>query len=167
MIFLDDVRVCFGVLENLCTETVLYKFYQLGPGRCADARTCGRERNDEFSVFVHNAERPDGTVEGFIFGLQDAAAIWVQERAGNFFFGVGGAVAAKNYLTVAELPHHAVFIGLAEFFDDFGRKQWRFPEALPAERAAELACGALAFGENRRKHYSPTTTWHLSRTVCG
>ena len=177
MIFLDNVRMHFGVLENLCTETVLYKFYQLRPGRCADSRACGRKRDDEFVVFVHDAERPDGTVEGFIFGLQDAAAIWVQERAGNFFFGVVGAVIVfKNkavgtvFLRVvncAELPHHAVFVRLAQFFHDFGREKRRFPEALPAEGAAELAGGALTFGENRRKHYSPTTTWHLSRTVCG
>ena len=135
----------FGVFENFFTETILDKFYQLGTGRCADSRTCGSERDDEFAVFVHDAERPDGTVEGFVFGLQDAAAIWVQEGAGNFFFGVVGAVAAKNYLTVAKLPHHAVFVRLAQFFNDFGREKRRFPEALPAERAAELACGTGFF----------------------
>lgn len=59
----------FGVFENLIAETILDKFYQLAPGRCADSRACGRKRDDEFAVFVHDAERPDGTVEGFIFGL--------------------------------------------------------------------------------------------------
>ena len=135
----------FGVFKNLIAETILDKFYQLGTGRCADAWTRGSERNDEFAVFIHDAERPDGTVEGFVFGLQDAAAIWFQEGAGNFFFGVVGAVSAKNYLTVAELPHHAVFIGFAEFFDDFGREQRRFPKTLPTEGAAELACGTGFF----------------------
>ena len=78
----------------------------------------------------------------------------VQEGAGNFFFGVGGFVAAKDNLTVAEFPHHAVFIRLAEFFNDFGREQRRFPETLPAERAAEFAGGALTFGEDGGKHIS-------------
>ena len=56
-------------------------------------------------------------------------------------FGIGGFVPTKDNLTIAELPHHAVFVGLAEFFNDFGREQRRFPEALPAEGAAELAGG--------------------------
>lgn len=69
----------------------------------------------------------------------------VQEGAGNFFFGVTSFVAAKDNLTVAELPHHAVFIGLAEFFNDFEREKRGFPETLPAEGTAELAGGALFF----------------------
>ena len=72
----------------------------------------------------------------------------VQEGAGNFFFGVIGFVAAKDNLTVAELPHHTVFVGLAEFFGDFRREKRGFPETLPAERAAELAGGAGLFGED-------------------
>ena len=67
----------------------------------------------------------------------------VKEGAGNFFFGVVGAVVVLEdkavgavFLRVvncAELPHHAVFVRLAEFFNDFGREQRRFPETLPAE----------------------------------
>ena len=160
----------FGVLENLIAEAVLYEIYEGLARNRADAWARGRERNDEFTILVHNAERPngaverlvfglqdagsgryvpgfsDGTVEGFIFGLQDAAAIWVQERAGNFFFGVVGAVAAKNYLTVAELPHYAVFVWMAEFFYDFGREKRSFPETLPSERTAEFACSTGGFG---------------------
>ena len=78
----------------------------------------------------------------------------VQEGAGNFFFGVGGFVSAKDNLTIAELPHHAVFVRLAEFFNDFGREQRRFPKALPAERAAEFAGGTTGFRENLREHFS-------------
>ena len=150
----------FGVFKNLIAEAVFYEFGESLAWNRADAWTRGSERDDEFAVFVHDAERPDGTVEGFIFGLQDAAAIWVQERAGNFFFGVVGAVIVFEdeavgavflwVVNCAELPHHAVFIGLAEFFDDFGREQRRFPEALPAEGAAELACGAGFARKNSR-----------------
>ncbi len=167
----------FGVFENLIAETIFYEFGENSARNRADARARGSERDDEFSVFVHDAERPNGTVEGFVFGLQDAAAIWVQERARNFFFGVVGAVIvfknkAVRILQIAripplvhilsrtsilflarngcKLPHHAVFIGLAEFFDDFGREQRRFPEALPAEGAAELAGGAGFARKNSR-----------------
>ena len=152
--------MCFSVFENLIAEAVPYEIYEGLARNRADAWTRGRERDDEFAVFTHDAERPNGAVERLVFGLQDAAAFRVQEGAGNFFFGVVGAVIVfKNkavgtvFLRVvncAELPHHAVFIGLAEFFDDFGREQRRFPEALPAERAAELAGGAGFAGKNSR-----------------
>ena len=135
----------FGVFENLIAEAILYKFNQLGPGCRADARACGCERDDEFAIFVHDAERPDGAVEGLVFALQDAAFVRVQEGAGHFFFGVVGAVAAKDNLTVAELPHYAIFIGLAQLFHDLRREKRGFPKALPAEGAAELAGGALFF----------------------
>ena len=72
----------------------------------------------------------------------------VQKGAGNFFFGVTSFVAAKDNLAVAKLPHHAVFVGLAEFFGDFRREKRGFPKTLPAEGAAELAGGALTFGED-------------------
>ena len=130
-----------GVFENLIAEAVLYEIYEGLVRDRADTWACGRERDDEFTVFTHDAERPNGAVEGLVFGLQDAAAFRVQEGAGNFFFGVTSFVAAKDNLTVAEHPHHAVFIGFAQFFNDFGREQRRFPEALPAEGAAELAGG--------------------------
>ena len=79
----------------------------------------------------------------------------VQESAGNFFFGVGGAIfvfedeaTSAGFLRVvncAELPHHAVFIGLAQFLDYFGREKRGFPEALTPEGATELAGGTLFF----------------------
>ena len=79
----------------------------------------------------------------------------VQECAGHFFFGVVGAVIVfeneatrAGFLRVvncAELPHHAVFVRLAEFFHDFGREKRSFPEALTSEGAAELASSALFF----------------------
>ena len=79
----------------------------------------------------------------------------VQECAGHLFCGVGGTViifeneaTRAGFLRVvdcAELPHHAVFIGLAEFFGDFRREKRRFPEALTPERTAELAGSALFF----------------------
>ena len=103
----------FGVFKDFFAEAILYKFNQLGPGCRADAWARGSERDDEFAIFTHDAERPDATVEGFVFRLQDAAFVRVQEGAGNFFFGVVGAVAAKDDLTVAELPHYAVFVSFA------------------------------------------------------
>ena len=136
----------FGVLENLIAEAVLYEIYEGLARNRADAWARGRERNDEFTILVHNAERPNGAVEGLVFALQDAAVFRVQEGAGNFFFGVVGAVAAKNYLTVAELPHYAVFVWMAEFFYDFGREKRSFPETLPSERTAEFACSTGGFG---------------------
>ena len=154
-IFLYDVRVLFCVCKNLFAETRFYEFGKSLAWNRTDARACGRKRDDEFAVFIHDAERPNGTVERFVFGLQDAAAFWVEEGAGNFFFGVGGTVIVfeneatrAGFLRVnnrAELPHHAVFVGLAQFFHDFGREKRRFPKALPAEGAAELAGGALFF----------------------
>ena len=147
-IFLHDVRVRLGVFKDFFAETVFYEIDECLTWDFADAWACGRERDDEFTVFIHNAERPDATVEGFVFRLQDAAAFRVQEGAGNFFFGVTSFVAAKDDLAVAKLPHHAIFVGFAEFFNDFGREERRFPEALPAEGAAELAGGTGLFGED-------------------
>ena len=154
-VFLDNVRVRFGVFENLIAETVPYEIYESLARNRADAWARGRERDDEFAVFTHDAERPNGAVERLVFGLQDAAFVRVKKRAGNFFFGVVGAVIVfKNKATgavflrvvnCAELTHHTVFVRFAEFFHDFGREQGRFPEALPAEGAAELAGGALFF----------------------
>lgn len=137
-----------GVFKNFIAETVFYEIDESLTWNCADARACRRKRDDEFAVFIHDAERPDATVEGLVFGLQDAAFVRVEEGAGHFFFGITSFVAAKDNLTVAELPHHAVFIRLAEFFNDFGREQRRFPEALPAEGAAELASDATGFRED-------------------
>ena len=141
-----------GVFKNLIAEAVFYEIDECMTWNCADAWARGCERDDEFAIFIHNAERPNGAVEGLVFGLQDATFLRVQEGAGHFFFGIGGFVSAKDNLTVAELPHHTVFVRLAEFFNDFGREQRRFPEALPAEGAAEFAGGALVFGENGGKH---------------
>ena len=143
-----------GVFENFIAEAVFYEIYDGLARNRADARACRRESDDEFAVFTHNTEWPDATVEGFVFRLQDAAAFRVQEGAGNFFFGVTTFVAAKDNLTVAELPHHTVFVRLAEFFNDFGWEQRCFPEALPAEGATELAGGALFFGKDGGKHIS-------------
>ena len=144
-VFFDNVRVCLGVFKNLIAEAVFYEIDECLTWNCADARACRRERDDEFTVFIHNAERPDATVEGFVFRLQDAAFVRVQEGTGDLFFGGTSFVAAKNNLTVAKLPHHAVFIGFTEFFHDFGREKRGFPEALPTEGTAELAGGALFF----------------------
>jgi len=143
-----------GVFENFIAEAVFYEIDECLTWNCADAWACRRERDDEFTVFIHDAEWPDATVEGFVFRLQDAAFVRVQEGTGDLFFGVGGFVAAKDNLTVAELPHHAVFIGLAEFFNDFGREQRRFPKALTPERTAELTDSATGFRENLREHFS-------------
>ncbi len=167
----------FGVFKNLIAEAVFYEFGESLAWNRADARARGSERDDEFSVFVHDAEWPDGTVEGFIFGLQDAAFVRVKKRAGNFFFGVVGAVIvfknkAVRILQIAripplvhilsrtsilflarngcKLPHHAVFVRLAQFFHDFGWEKRRFPETLPAEGAAELAGGAGFARKNSR-----------------
>ena len=68
-VFLYNVGMRFGVFENLCTEPTLDEFNQLGPGRCADSRACGRERDDEFPALVHDTQRPDAAVERFVFGL--------------------------------------------------------------------------------------------------
>ena len=163
-VFLDNIRVRFGVFKDFFAESILYKFSQFGPGRRADALARGRERDDEFAIFIHNAERPDAAIKGFVFALQEAAAMRVQESAGNFFFGVVGAVVVLEdkavgavFLRVvncAELPHHTVFVGLAEFFGDFRREKRGFPKALPPKRAAEFAGGALTFGEDGGKHIS-------------
>ena len=68
-IFLDNIRVRFGVFKDFFAESILYKFSQFGPGRRADALARGRERDDEFAIFIHNAERPDAAIKGFVFGL--------------------------------------------------------------------------------------------------
>ena len=73
MIFLDNVRVCFSVLENLFAETVLHKFYKCLARYGSDCRTRGRERDDEFSALVHDAERPNATIKRFVLAFQDAA----------------------------------------------------------------------------------------------
>lgn len=69
----------------------------------------------------------------------------IEEGTGDFFFSVIGAVAAKGNLTVAELPLYAVFVRMAEFFDNFGREKRSFPKALPPERTAELASSTGLF----------------------
>lgn len=69
MVFLDNVRMRFGVFKDCFTESILYKFNQFGPGCRADAWARGRERDDEFAVFTHNTERPNATVKRLVFGL--------------------------------------------------------------------------------------------------
>ena len=70
-------------------------------------------------------------------------------------------------MAVAELPHHAIFVGLAEFFGDFRREKRGVSKALPPQRAAEFAGGAGGYGKDGGKHYNPTVTCVLSRIVCG
>ena len=118
----------------------------------ADSRTCRREGDDQFAFFVHNAEWPDGAIEGFVFAFQDATLLRVKEGALNFFFGGCGKIRAKDNLPAKKLPHHAVFVGLTQLFDDLGREKRGFPEALTPKGAAELAGGALFFGEDGGKH---------------
>lgn len=54
-VFLDDVRVRLGVLENLFAEAVFYEVNESLVWNRADGRACGRERDDEFSALVHDA----------------------------------------------------------------------------------------------------------------
>ena len=68
-VFLDNVRMRFGVFKDFFAEAILYKFNQLGPGCRADAWARGSERDDEFAIFTHDAERPNGAVEGLVFWL--------------------------------------------------------------------------------------------------
>ena len=68
-VFLDNVRMRFGVFKDFFAEAILYKFNQLGPGCRADAWARGSERDDEFAIFTHDAERPDGAVKGLVFGF--------------------------------------------------------------------------------------------------
>lgn len=68
-VFLDDFRVRLGVFKDFFAESILYKFNQFGRWRCTDAWACGRKRDDEFAIFTHDAERPNGAVEGLVFGL--------------------------------------------------------------------------------------------------
>ena len=135
----------FGVLEYFFSEAALHQVHEGLIRGCADGRACGCKRDDEFAALIHNAERPNGTIERLVFRFQDAAFVRIEEGAGDFFFGVVGAVAANDNLTVAELPHHAVFVGLAQFFNSLGREKRRFPETLPTEGTAELAGGTGLF----------------------
>ena len=58
-----------GVFENFIAEAVFYEIDECLTWNCADARAGGREGDDEFAIFVHDAERPNGAVEGLVFGL--------------------------------------------------------------------------------------------------
>jgi hypothetical protein len=84
-----------------------------------------------------------------------------------FFFGGCGKIRAKDNLPVTELPHHTVFVGFTQLFNNLGREKRGFPEALTPKGAAELAGGALLFGEDGGKHHSSTLAWVLSRIVSG
>ena len=72
----------------------------------------------------------------------------------NFFFGGCGKIRAKDNLPVTELPHHTVFVGLTQLFNDLRREKRGFPEALTPKGAAEFAGGALLFGEDGGEHFS-------------
>ena len=58
-----------GVFKNFIAETVFYEIDECLTWNCADARACGRKRDDEFAVFIHDAEWPDGAVKGLVFGF--------------------------------------------------------------------------------------------------
>lgn len=105
----------------------------------------GREGDNQFTLFTHDSQWPDAAIKGLVLAFQDATFLLVQEGTGNLFFGVVGAVAANDNLTVAELPHYTILVGLTQFFCNFGREKGRFPKTLPAERAAKLAGGTGRF----------------------